>query len=159
MEKFYIVPNDSNIGKEYLEYVDTVKKVTDLFQKFATKNNIHTYTFYPAVTRLWIEPNSEDIKNFAKDFMVSTPGKFKLRSPINKEWVSLCKENGFTKDAHKPYIPFYFKFGYRNGKCSWRLFDIDEVIYCSFSNDSDFKAPEDIVEIKGSEFYAAIERA
>lgn len=158
MEKFYIVPNDSVLGKEYLEYLNVANKVTDLFKKFAIKNNINTHTLYPIVTRLWIDPDTEDIKNFESNFMANTPGKFKSRSPLNKEWVLLCKENGLTKDVHKPYIPFHFTYGYGNGKCSWRLFDIDDVIYCTFSNDSDFKAPEDIIEIKGSEFYAAIEK-
>lgn len=156
MEKFYIVPNDSILGKKYLEYLDAVNKITDLFREFSTQKNIHTHTFYPTVTRLWIDPDAEDIKNFASSFMADTPGKFKLRNPVNKEWVSLCKENGLIKDAHKPYIPFYFTFGCSG--CSWRLFDMDDVIYCTFSTDNDFKAPDYLIEIKGSEFYIAVER-
>ena len=95
-------------------------------------------------------------KTFMNEFISDTPGKFKVRSPMNKEWVSLCKENGLTKNAHKPYIPFYFSFGY--GKCSWRLFDLNDVIYCTFLTEGDFTAPDDIVEIKGSEFYTAMEK-
>ena len=152
MEKFYIVPKDSKLGKEYLEYLDTKNKITDLFRKFSMQKNIHTHTFYPTVTRLWIDPDVEDIKNFASGFMADTPGKFKLRNSLNKEWVSLCKENGLIKDAHKPYVPFYFTFGCF--KCRWRLFDVDNVIYCTFSSEGDFKAPEGVTEIKASEFYS-----
>ena len=54
MEKFYIVPKDSKLGKEYLEYLDTKNKITELFRKFSKQKNIHTHTFYPTVTRLWI---------------------------------------------------------------------------------------------------------
>lgn len=156
MEKFYIVSNDSVLGEKYLEYLEAVNKITDLFRDFAIRNNIHTSSFYPSVTRLWIDPDAEDIKNFANGFISDTPGKFKLRNPLNKEWVSLCKENGLTKNAHKPYVPFYFSFGC--GKCSWRLFDLNDVIYCTFSTENNFSAPDDVVEIKGSEFYKIIEK-
>lgn len=109
MEKFYIVSNDSALGEKYLEYLETVNKITDLFRDFSVRNNIHTNSFYSTVTRLWIDPDAEDIKNFANGFISDTPGKFKLRNPLNKEWVSLCKENGLTENAHKPYVPFYLQ--------------------------------------------------
>lgn len=155
MEKFYIVSNDSVLGEKYLEYLEAVNKITDLFRDFAIRNNIHTSLFYPSVTRLWIDPDAEDIKNFANGFISDTPGKFKLRNPLNKEWVSLCKENGLTEDAHKPYVPFYFTFGCF--KCRWRLFDLDNVIYCTFSSEGDFNAPAGLTEIKASEFYSIME--
>lgn len=55
MEKFYIVSNDSALGEKYLEYLETVNKITDLFRDFSVRNNIHTNSFYPTVTRLWID--------------------------------------------------------------------------------------------------------
>lgn len=105
MEKFYIVSNNSMLGGKYLEYLESVNKITDLFRGFAARNNIHTNSFHPTVTRLWIDPDAEDIKNFSTGFMADTLGKFKLRNPLNKEWVSLCKENGLTENARKPYVP------------------------------------------------------
>ena len=104
---------------------------------------------------MWIDPDAEDIKNFANGFISDIPGKFKLRNPLNKEWVSLCKENGLTENAHKPYVPFYFTIGCF--KCGWRLFDLDNVIYCTFSSEGDFNVPEGLTEIKASEFYSIME--
>ena len=156
MEKFYIVPKESKLGIEYNEYLSLVNRITTLYKQFVQDKFIHTSSFYPMVTRLWIDADEVDMKTFMNEFISDTPGKFKVRSPMNKEWVSLCKENGLTKNAHKPYIPFYFSFGY--GKCSWRLFDLNDVIYCTFSTEGDFTAPDDIVEIKGSEFYTAMEK-
>lgn len=157
MEKFYIVSNDSVLGKKYLEYLEAVNKITDLFRDFAVRNNIHTSSFHPTVTRLWIDPDAEDIKNFSTGFMADTAGKFKLRNPLNKEWVSLCKENGLTENARKPYVPFYFTFGCFECECRWRLFDVDNVIYCTFSSEGDFNTPEGLKEIKASEFYSIME--
>lgn len=42
-------------------------------------------------------------------------------------------------------------------KCRWRLFDLDNVIYCTFSSEGDFNAPEGLTEIKASEFYSIME--
>lgn len=156
MEKFYIVPKDSELGIEYNKFLSLVNKITTLYKEFVKDKFIHTSSFYPMVTRLWIDADEVDMKIFANDFLADTPGKFKARSPLNKEWVSLCKENGLTKNAHKPYVPFYFSFGC--AKCSWRLFDLNDVIYCTFSTENSFSAPDDIVEIKGSEFYKIIEK-
>lgn len=155
MEKFYIVSNDSVLGEKYLEYLEAANKITNLFRDFAAKNNIHTHSFYATVRRLWIDPDVEDIKNFASGFMADIPGKFKLRNHINKKWASLCKENGLTEDVYKPYVPFYFTFGCF--ECRWRLFDVDSVIYCTFSSEGDFNAPEGLTEIKASEFYSIME--
>lgn len=156
LEKYYIVPNDCKIGEQYLEHLEFVDKVTNLFREFAKQNNIHTHTYYPNVERLWIDPNAEDIKNFSNGFMADTPGKFKLRNPLNKKWVELCNKNGLTKNVLKPYIPFYFTFGCF--KCRWRLFDVDNIIYCTFqTDDTDFKSPVYLTEIKASEFYSIME--
>lgn len=156
MERFYIVPKDCDLGKNYIDYKKRLNQITSLFKQFSMENNIQTQSFYTSATRLWIDPNDCDVENFRNGFMVDNPGKFKKKYPLSKKWVALCEENGLTKDVIKPYVPFYFSFGM--GKCSYRLFDIDEVIYCTFSSESEFKASEGLIEIKGSEFYTAIEK-
>lgn len=60
-----------------------------------------------------------------------------------------------SKVVYRPYLPLYFDV--LEGKCSVRLFKKNDIIYCSFSTDKDFKTPSGLKEIKGSEFYKAIE--
>ncbi|HJI48721.1 MAG TPA: hypothetical protein OIL97_04095 [Oscillospiraceae bacterium] len=155
MEKFYIVEKDSILAKDYLEYLAFAEKFTDLFEKFAKENNIEASEYYLSTKRLWINPKGQDYKNFGNSFLKSELGKFKINSPLNRKWVELCKENNLSKVIHKPYLPLYFYTF--EGKCSSRLFKIKDTIYCSFSMDKYFKAPSGLKEIKGSEFYKAIE--
>jgi hypothetical protein len=155
MEKFYIVEKDSTLAKDYLEYLAFSKKFTSLFENFAKENNIEADEFYLSTKRLWINPKGQDYKNFENSFLKSELGKFKINSPLNQKWVELCKANNLSKVIYRPYLPLYFNV--LEGKCSSRLFKINDTIYCSFSMDKDFKAPSGLKEIKGSEFYKAIE--
>lgn len=155
MEKFYIVEKDSQLAKDYLEYLASSEKFTNVFKNFARENNIETDEFYLSTKRLWINPKGQDYKNFGNSFLKGELGKFKVDSPLNRKWVELCKENNLSAIIYRPYLPLYFDVF--EGKCSSRLFKINDIIYCSFSLDKDFKTPSGLKEIKGSEFYKAIE--
>ena len=155
MEKFYIVEKDSILAKDYLEYLVFSEKFTNLFENFAEENNIEAGEFYLSTKRLWINPKGQDYKNFGNSFLKGEPGKFKINSPLNQKWVKLCDENNLSKVVYKPYLPLYFDV--LEGKCSSRIFKINDIIYCSFRMDGEFKTPSGLKEIKGSEFYKVIE--
>lgn len=71
-----------------------------------------------------------------------------------KKWINACKSNNL-KTVYRPYLPFEFEN--TGTKCSWRLFDVNNAIYCTFSSDSDFIKPNGFTEIKASDFYKIME--
>ncbi len=156
MEKFYIVSNYSKLGIDYIERLEYIKKISKIFDDFSRKNEIETTEFYPIVERLWISPTENDCKKYSSQFVLGETGKFKKNSVLSKEWTEFCKTNGLRKTIHKPFVGFYFNNVF--GDIRTRLFDVDNVIYCSVSCQTNFTPTDGITEIKGSEFYKIIEK-
>lgn len=158
MEKFYIVSDESKLGATYLNYKTDSNLLYKTYLDFAKENGITSDGVYSTAKRLWINPTPEDKKKFGTEFMMYEPGKFKKTSRLCKEWVNLCKEKGI-KGLSKPNPIFYFCMNRFIEHISYsRLFDLDGVIYCSFSTDDDFTAPDGLTEIKASKFYTIMEQ-
>lgn len=154
MEKFYIISNDSKIGNDYWSYIESEKRIVKIFDEFTKEHGIKATKFRPSHTLLWIVPEKEDENRFGSQFTLKDPGRFKKTSAMNKLWVKKCADEG-VKYINKPYVPFLFNCV---GKVRYRLFDYDGIIYCTFDCSIDVKAPEGFVEMKGSEFHAAMEK-
>lgn len=154
MTKFYTVMNDSNVGREYWRYVESERQIAKAFNEFAEEHDIKANSFYPSHNVLWIVPEEEDEEKFGNQFMLKDIGKFKKTSIIGKAWAKKCSDENI-KYAHKPFIPFCFNYA---GKSRSRLFDCDNVIYCTFECPIDVEAPDGFIEIKGSDFYAIMEK-
>lgn len=153
MEKFYFISNDCKIGQNYWAYKEAEKKLVKAFDSFATEYEIKATRFHPSDKLLWIEPTEEDSDKFGAEFTKNEPGKFKKSSATNKAWVKKCEEEGI-KYIEKPFVPFMFNY---TGRSQYRLFDIDNKIYCTFDCPIDLEAPEGFVQMKGSEFYTIME--
>lgn len=158
MEKFYIVNPDSNLGKAYLAYKTDSDLFYNTFLDFAKENGIKTTGVYLTTERLWIKPTIEDELKFDSEFIKYESGKFKKTSSLCKKWIAFCEEKGI-KNVSKPNPIFFFRKDYLfDFHCRTRLFDLDNVIYCSFESEDNFSAPEGVNEIKASEFYKIMEQ-
>lgn len=153
MEKFYFVSNDCKVGQDYLAYKEAEKKIVKAFDDFATKKGIKATKFHPSDSLLWIVPTDDDITKFGNEFTKSEQGKFKKSSATNKAWVAKCADEGI-KYIEKPFVPFIFNY---TGRSQFRLFDVDDKIYCTFDCPIDLETPEGFVQMKGSEFYTIME--
>ncbi|WHH58453.1 hypothetical protein [Petroclostridium sp. X23] len=157
MEKFYIVTEESELHQEYFEHQKNVKVINDHVIDFMKDQGIETTKYYPANDTLYIIPTQKDAAKFAKVLAKQVNDglrSFKKNSAICKEWVKSLKGKGL-KVLSKPHIFMYFR-GYE--RFSWRLFDVDNTLYCSYSCNSDsIDTPKGFTVIKASEFYKVIE--
>lgn len=158
MEKFYIVNPNSNLGKAYLAYKSDSDLFYAVFLDFAKENGIKTTGVYLTTERLWIKPTAEDELKFDSEFIKYESGKFKKTSQLCKKWIALCKRIGL-KSISKPNPIFFFqKDDLFDFHCRARLFDLDNVIYCTFKSEDNFSEPEGVYEIHASEFYKIMEQ-
>lgn len=124
MEKFYIVPAESALGKAFQNYKKDSDLLYNTYLDFAKEKGIISDGVYLTAKRLWINPTSEDKEKFGSEFMMYEPGKFKKTSRLCKEWINLCREKGI-KGLSKPNPIFYFhKSDFFS--CRSRLFELDE---------------------------------
>jgi len=156
LEKFYIAEEGSNLRKDYLTYIKNKEEVNNLIINFFKENNIKAKKYYVANTDLYIEATNEDKEKFHKQLCKPENGLYRFRSnsQIGKLWLETLKSNNI-KILSKPFVPFYFNTD--GGHFYSRLFDINNVIYCSIMYDYDFKPNDRLTEIKASEFYKIVE--
>lgn len=153
MEKYYIVTPDSPIYEGYKDYKAMTKRVNAAFIEFAKEQGIETNEYYQSVHHLHICPTDGDIDKFGKYFKKDTPGLFKKNSLPAKAWINKCQALGL-KSPRKPNLVFVFNVF---GQIRCRLFMINDVLYASYETECAFDNPAGFKEIKGSEFFKAIE--
>jgi hypothetical protein len=155
MEKYFIVTEQSKLHKEYYEYKNSDKKLHKIVKEFMQKYEIETNGYAHRDQTFYIEPTEKDLEKFNKVLCKPLENglrAFKATSKIAKNWVETVEQ---VKPVSKPYVGFCFKNCL--GKIRSRLFDIDEVVYCSFSSEYEIDIPEGFTEIKASEFFKVIE--
>ena len=158
MENCFIVTEQSELHKDYYDYRENVKMVDNIVKGLMDKYNINTKWYYVDKFGFAIEPTEKDIELFDK--MLKLPLEngvrfFKKNSKVHKDWLNLLKSNKFNV-LHKPRVGSYFDNLY--GKFQSRLFNVDEVLYCSVdTNMDDLECPDGMVRIKTSEFYKVVE--
>lgn len=153
MEKFYIVSQNCDTYKRYMEYLKYLDAIIEVFSKFADEYGIHSSEFYTYADRLRIMPDDDDEKKFGQYMSKTDYGLFKKNTQMSKEWVSRCKSAGLTTMT-KPYVPFIFNVF---GKCRYRLFHIGETLYCTYESAEKFDNPNGFNEVKASDFYKMME--
>lgn len=159
MEHFYYVKEDSELAKQYWEHRKTMEKYIIEFNDFAQEVGITTVMCYPSTNRLHIgKPTESDIEKFGAEMTKEQDGLFKKSSPTNKAWVQRCKDKGITY-IEKPYLPNVFRANntFSNETCYFRLFDVNNRIFATFSCQDDIETPDELIEMKGSEFYTIME--
>jgi len=159
MENCFIVTEQSQLHKDYYDYKNNVKIIDNLVKDLMDKHNIETKWYYADKFGFAIEPTEKDVELFGK--MLKLPLEngvrfFKKNSKIHKDWLNLIKENNIEV-LRKPFAGFYFDGIY--GKFKTRLFNVDDVLYCSIdcNNTKEIECPEGMKRIKTSEFYKVIE--
>ena len=158
MENCFIVTNQSELHKDYYDYRENVKIVDNIVKGLMDKYNINTKWYYVDKFGFAIEPTEKDIELFDKMLKIPIENGirfFKKSSKIHKEWMNLLKTKNITV-LRKPFVGFYFNV---HGKVRTRLFDVNDVLYCSIEcNNVDYiECPEGIERIKTSEFYKIVE--
>jgi len=157
MEKYFIVTDQSPLHKDYTEWIDNIEKIRILANAFFLTNGIEStiYGFYGE--NLCIVPTENDLVKLDKVLGKDVRDKlrpFKGNSKIHKQWIKALSDINLKRES-KPYAPMYFSNC--SGKLTSRLFDIDDIVYCSFKNEGDIETPEGMIEIKASEFWKVIE--
>lgn len=148
MKKYYIVTKESKVYEQYWKYNFALEQIQKAFVEFTEEHNINSKEFHALADRLYIVPVQEDIERFGQDFVKNNVGMFKKKTHLSNEWIKKCREEKI-KTPNKPFIPFIFNCA---DKCLWQLFDIDDVIYCTFESQSKFIAPKEFKEIEENEF-------
>lgn len=153
MEKFYIVTEESNLRKEYLDYKKNFFEIQEHVKLFFKENNIESTSYIANNDRLSIVPTDNDniifLKSFTKIDYSDDTKMFRKNSKINKLWVKSLEDKQL-KVLYRPDIWFYFC---SYGRSRNRLFEIDEVVYCSYESTNEFETPKGFKEIKASEFF------
>lgn len=156
MEKFYIAEEGSKLKEDYLKYLSSAEEVRKLVIKFFETHGITANEYYAGNSFLHIVPTKEDKEKLKNELCKPKNGlcRFKVNSRINKAWVEALKQFNI-EIIPKPRVPFYFNYGF--GSTSSRLLEINGVVYCSLKSEFECEPRDKLMEIKGSEFYKAVE--
>jgi hypothetical protein len=157
MEKYFVVTEKSELRGDYLKYRENAEVIRQHVKDFTEEHGIESKEYHESVDALYIVPTNKDNESFGK-MLAKDVGNglrpFKKNSQIAKAWVNSLKEKNI-EILHKPTVGFYFKE--IHGRFRYRLFVINNIVYCSMSMDHDFETPEGMEEIKASEFFKVVE--
>jgi len=160
MEKFFIATEKSNFYKDYFAYNDNRKQLRKLMCGFAKSNNLPNLasadenTYSIIVKKGESNPFENQLKKGGVWTKKGELHDFKKNSPIGKAWCIFLKTNGF-KPVGRPYIFFYFTN--ISGRCGMETFYNDKTLYLKINTEQEPNTPNGMNEIKGSEYYKAIE--
>ena len=158
MEKFFIITDECNYKRDYINYKENTKRVNELMNEFFSESGIETSKYYVTDKQLYIIPNENDVNKFDK--LLNKPIQqglrgFKKSSKINKSFLQKLKDNDI-KVLDSPSLWMYINGFYGNMSTTTCL--IDGIMYLKLSTTSNKEINEKgFTEIKGSEYYAAIE--
>lgn len=155
VERFFTINPDSEFYKAYKAYRENRKVVNKRIKEFFKISGIESHGYFCTSQQLFIEPTAYDSKKFAIQLCVGCYEnglrRFKKRSEINQKWVNFISD---MEIMDRPYLFIYLK-GLRGGS---RLFFDGNTLYCSGDMEEGAPAPDGVTEIKGSEFFAVIEK-
>lgn len=157
MEKYWVIDESTQLYKDYTEQKKNETQVHKIFTAFMGKWGIETDGYIPHTNCLSIVVTKSSREKLDEQFCIKTECPnvftFKMTSPVGRDWINTLKTENI-RVLRKPFVPFYL-----NGASSghYRLFDINDKVYCSYSCNNDFTAPEGFVEIKASEFFKIVE--
>lgn len=155
VERFFVVNKDSEFYTAYKKYKENRKTVNERIKEFFANAGIETHEYFCTNQQLQIVPAASDIERLGNQLCAkcSENGlrRFKSQSKINRAWVSYISD---MEIMDRPYLFIYLK-GLHG---SSRLFFDGDTLYCSGEMDDGATAPDGVTEIKGSEFFAVIEK-
>lgn len=150
-EYYMIVKPDSELYKDYFEYLENRKEVNEIFGRMQEKFGIETNKYYARKDRFSILPTEADKEKF-KFILLKDGVTFRKTSEISKVWVHEVKH---IKHMTSPNLFCYCNSGY--GTLHSRMFPVGDTLYCSMRTEQDVAFPSWGEEIKASEFYKELE--
>jgi hypothetical protein len=136
-------------------------KFDEAYEVICKEFGIKATKYAQTVDVLAIAPTKEDLMAHGHQMRLSNGEMkvFKKTSKPNSRWVALCKERELEIPAGMKLIDYF----HMQGQTRSSVILIDEVLYCLYETQCDFKdspdyvLPEGFEEIKASEYYKAIE--
>lgn len=159
MERYFIATEESELRKDYFDYLEKGRIMDEHVKKFFAKHGIESKQYIPGSERLCIIPTDADAKKFEKSLTKPVNGisAFKKNSAINKDWLNSLREAQLAI-PYKPVVGVYFANIF--GHFKTRLFKVNDTVYCSIDPEYEItETPKGFIEIKASEFYKVIEDA
>ena len=150
-EYYMIVKPDSELYKDYFEYLENRKEVNEIFGRMQEKFGIETSKYYARKDRFSILPTEADKEKF-KFLLLKDGVTFRKTCEISKTWVHEVKH---IKHMTSPSLFCYCNTGW--GRLQSRMFPIGDTLYCSMETEQDVGFPSWGEEIKASEFYKELE--
>ena len=154
-EIYFTVNPESELYKDYFEWVDDRSKTGKAFAEMRKEFGIETNEFYPAKARFCIVPTRSDRSKFREDLKKTSDGEFKKNTAVHKKWLEL------TKDINRFRRPRLYNCFSHLGRWREMLFHDGKVIYGCIQAHYDDVAiadTETICQIKASEYYAVREK-
>lgn len=160
MQKYYVVTPESQLCAEYWNYKGSLPVTRAIVKSFMESQGMEGDEYYASHDGFYFVPTAKDMELFGSQLSSEVHGeglrRFKANGKVHKEWKKTLKEANH-RIVPKPRVFFYFeRIG---GRSLSQLFDVDDVVYCSFEQACDFDNPAHFQEIKGSEFHKIIEDA
>lgn len=159
-ERFFIVTEESPLYKDYFDWKVNNKEAAKIACDFAKRHNLPALIAYTN-SRFFIIANKEEFNLFknqlTKDGTWTERGvlyTFKKNSFIGKAWIQELKSKNFTV-LPRPFVATYFSISY--GKWGWEFLEHDNKLYLKIDTEYKQNTPKGMKEIKGSEFYTALE--
>ena len=181
MEKFYII-NNTNFLNELRNYRKAARARNAFIKEFYESHNIDGKSYYmrgdgrvncafdesnkPDIT-LYIPDNDKNVEQFGKmlkvprrDVKLSGLRELKKNSPLLKSFQDECVEKEIVINLMFPRVGDYFQ-ELQFGGYKRRIFEFEGITYLSIDADANSLTPREdgFTEIKGSEFYKALEAA
>lgn len=159
-EQFFIVTEESPLYKDYFDWKANNKEATKIACDFAKRHNLPALIAYTN-SQFSIIANKEELnlfKNQLKKYGTWTEHgvlyDFKKNSPIGKAWKAELNDKNF-KILNRPLAMLYFSDSC--GRWGWQFLEYDNKLYLKISTEREQNTPKGMKEIKGSEFYSALE--
>jgi hypothetical protein len=159
-EKFYIVTEKSPLFKEYFDWLKNEKVAREFACDFAKRYGLPALisydntTFSIIVDRKKSNPFMVQLKKAPCWTEKGELYDFKKNSPIGKAWIGELKAANL-KILRRPLVLMYFSNPC--GRWGWELFDYENRLYLKIETECEPNTPEGMMEIKGSEYYKAVE--
>ena len=157
-EKFFIVTEKSKLYDDYFEYRKNQKQLHKIMHDFTKKYNLPNLAAADGDTYSIIADKDSPFKSQLKKYPTWTKSgelyDFKKSSFIGKAWHKTLNTAGF-KFIREPLILLYFNN--MQGKWGWETFEDGEKLYLKIETEFEQSSPNGMNEIKGSEYYKAVE--
>lgn len=163
MEKYFKADQDSEIFRIMEKYSGAMFKLQQFIKQLYDKYELDGNNFLPMNDTFAVQGTENNMKykqHFRKD-TVEGLYVFKLNTEFAKEWKKIYEDNNLIESNRHNFhskVLNLFKIPLIFGFELLPYYDRpNRILYFKFSSNKDFVVPDDIQEIKASEFYSFVE--